>query len=179
MSANVVALTQAPCLKKQVEQLYKQHHSWLHTWLKGKLGCPDNAADLTQDTFVRIIQSRDALVSMREPRAYLVTTAKRLLIDKSRRELLEKNYLVELTAAAETCAGYPSVEQTWQAIEALEEISKILEQVSKKCQQAFLLYYLDGLSQKDIAKQLGTTTRTVRNYLVKILVHCQQYQASN
>jgi RNA polymerase sigma-70 factor (ECF subfamily) len=178
MSVNVAALTQSPSSKKHVEQLYKQHHSWLHSWLKSKLHCTENAADLTQDTFVRIIQSRDALVSMREPRAYLVTTAKRLIIDKSRRELLEKTYIAELTAATDISVGYPSVEQTWQAIEALEDISKILEQVSKKCQQAFLLYYLDGFSQQDIAEQLGTTTRTVRNYLVKILVHCQQYQVS-
>ena len=78
--------------------------------------------------------------------------------------------------ASSLCEGHPSVEQTWLAIEALEEMSKILEQMPAKCQQAFLLYYLDGLSQSEIATQLGVTNRTVRSYLVNVLVHCQQYQ---
>lgn len=182
MSVNAVALTaevfstNQPKQQSQISQLYKQHHCWLHNWLKGKMACPDNAADLAQDTFVKIIKSRDALLSMREPRAYLATTAKRLLIDKSRRELLEKTYLAELTLASSLCEGHPSVEQTWLAIEALEEMSKILEQMPAKCQQAFLFYYLDGLSQSEIATQLGVTNRTVRSYLVNVLVHCQQYQ---
>ncbi|PCJ30236.1 MAG: RNA polymerase subunit sigma, partial [Gammaproteobacteria bacterium] len=49
-------------------------------------------------------------------------------------------------------------------------------QLPEKSQQTFLLYYLDGLSQVEIAKQLGVTARTVRSHLVKVLVHCQQYQ---
>lgn len=181
MSVNAVTLTaevfstNQPKQQSQISQLYKQHHSFLHTWLKGKISCPDNATDLVQDTFVKIIKSRDALISMRDPRAYLATTAKRLLIDKSRRALLEKNYLAELMLASSLSEGHPSVEQTWLAIEALEEMRKILEQMPAKCQQAFILYYLDDLSQSEIATQLGLTNQTVRSYLVNVLVHCQQY----
>ena len=36
-----------------VEVLYQDHHSWLTGWLRRKLGCPQNAADLAQDTFIR------------------------------------------------------------------------------------------------------------------------------
>ena len=40
-------------------------------------------ADLTQDTFVRVMQC-DELAQLREPRAFLTTTAGRLLIDHLR-----------------------------------------------------------------------------------------------
>ena len=67
-----------PSLQQQVQSLYSEHHGWLLGWLRKKLSCPHGAADVAQDTFVRIIASRDALFGMREPRAYLSTTAKRL-----------------------------------------------------------------------------------------------------
>jgi RNA polymerase sigma-70 factor (ECF subfamily) len=37
---------------------------------------------------VRILASRDALLGMAEPRAYLTTTARRLLVDRARRQAL-------------------------------------------------------------------------------------------
>ncbi|WP_350649943.1 sigma factor, partial [Pseudomonas sp. HY13-MNA-CIBAN-0226] len=41
-----------------VEVLYNDHHHWLTGWLRRKLGCPDNAADLAQDTFIRVLSAR-------------------------------------------------------------------------------------------------------------------------
>ena len=40
-----------------VEVLYNDHHHWLTGWLRRKLGCPDNAADLAQDTFIRVLSA--------------------------------------------------------------------------------------------------------------------------
>ena len=38
-----------------VALLYGQHHQWLLRWLRGKLSCTDHAADLAQDTFVKLL----------------------------------------------------------------------------------------------------------------------------
>ena len=40
--------------------LYSDHHHWLTGWLRRRLGCPQNAADLAQDTFVKVLVSRQA-----------------------------------------------------------------------------------------------------------------------
>ncbi|MFA5496379.1 MAG: sigma-70 family RNA polymerase sigma factor [Porticoccaceae bacterium] len=167
-----------PALHDQVGSLYSDHHGWLLAWLRGKLGCGHNAADVAQDTFMRILSSRDALRDMRNPRAYLTTTARRLIIDRARREAIERTYLAELAILAEDADGHASPEQLWQAIEALEEISRVLERVSRRARQAFLLHYLDGESQSEVAVKLGVTTRTVRNDLVQVLVSCQQITSS-
>ncbi|MFA5629989.1 MAG: sigma-70 family RNA polymerase sigma factor [Porticoccaceae bacterium] len=161
-------------LREQVQLLYSDHHGWLLGWLRKKLGCADNAADLAQDTFVRILGSRDTLLGMRNPRAFLTTTARNLIIDRARREVLEKAYLAELLALGEDRAGHPSPEQLWQAVEALEQISRVLDRVPARARQAFLLYYLEGDNQVEVARKLGVTTRTVRSDLVQVLVHCQQ-----
>lgn len=38
-----------------LEDLYSGHHGWLRSWLQKRLQCSETAADLAQDTFVRIL----------------------------------------------------------------------------------------------------------------------------
>lgn len=166
----------APPLQQALHRLYSDHHGWLFIWLRRKLGCAHNAADLAQDTFVRIIASRDALAAMREPRAYLATTAKRLIIDRSRRRQLEEAYLHELTLTAEVLAeaGFRSPEQIHETLEALEQIAFVLEGLSEKAHQVFLMYFLEDCNQAEIARRQGISERMVRKYLTQALAHCSQ-----
>lgn len=154
-----------------ITQLYGEHHGWLVGWLRKKVGCPHYAADLAHDTFVRIIGARD-LLCLNEPRAYLTTTAKRLMIDQLRRRQIEQAYLAELALLAEAVEGFPSPEQTLVAIQALDQIGAALDGLAEKPLQAFLLHYLDGQTQAEIALHLGVSTRMIRKYLVQALLHC-------
>ncbi|WP_032621158.1 sigma factor, partial [Pseudomonas avellanae] len=70
--------------RQQMTELYVDHHSWLQNWLRKKLGCSQRAADLAHDAFVRILTLTEPL-NLKEPRAFLATTATRLLIDGARR----------------------------------------------------------------------------------------------
>ncbi|MGY1952592.1 sigma factor-like helix-turn-helix DNA-binding protein [Pseudomonas pergaminensis] len=38
-----------------IGQLYQAHHSWLRGWLSRRTGCREHAADLAQETFVRLL----------------------------------------------------------------------------------------------------------------------------
>ncbi len=93
------------------QTLYRGHHHWLQSWLRKKLGCPEQAADIAQDTFVRVLAAENErpLQQILEPRAYLTTIAKRLMVDFFRRADLERAYLSELAALPE--ALQPSPEQ--------------------------------------------------------------------
>ena len=79
-----------------VHLLYRAHHGWLHGWLRAKLGNAFDAADLAQDTFLRVLRHRHELDALREPRAYLTTIAKRLLMNHHRRRSVEQAYLEAL-----------------------------------------------------------------------------------
>jgi RNA polymerase sigma factor (sigma-70 family) len=168
-----IALAQC-ALQQELQQLYSSHHGWLYGWLRKKLGCPHHAADLAQDTFVRIVASRDALLGVREPRAFLTTTAKRLMLDRARRQLIEQAYLAELAATADANAGFPSPEEILVALQALEQIGAALQGVSAKAREAFLLHYLDGQTHAAVAAQLGVSTKMVQKYLVQALLRCHQ-----
>ncbi|ULU26068.1 sigma factor [Dyella terrae] len=60
---------------RAVEALYADHHGWLRGWLRHRLGNESDAADLAQDTFVRVIRSRQA-PEIRQPRDFLATVAR-------------------------------------------------------------------------------------------------------
>lgn len=158
-------------VQDHLHSLYAGHHAWLVHWLRRKLGCPHNAADLAHDTFLRILGASE-LSDLREPRAYLTTTATRLLIDRARRERIEQAYLAELSMAADTAGYHPSSEEIHAAVAALERFCAVIAELSEKPRQAFLLHYLDGATHAAIAMRLGVSTKMIQKYLVKALVHC-------
>ena len=164
--------TGEPAFQAAISNLYSEHHGWLFGWLRRKLGCAQNAADLAQDTFTRILNARESVATLREPRAFLSTTARRLIIDQVRRKQIENAYLQELALTAHALEGFQSPEQILTTLEALEHIAFILEGMQDKVRQAFVLYYLDGLKQSEIARQLALSDRTVRKYLIQALLHC-------
>jgi len=50
-----------------------------------RTGCVDDAGDVVQDLFVRVASRRDRLRRVRDPRAWLLTVARRLAVDAVRR----------------------------------------------------------------------------------------------
>ena len=152
--------------------LYSDHHSWLQGWLRKKLGCSQHAADLAQDAFVRVLLLAEPH-NIQEPRAFLATTAGRLLIDGARRRKIEKAYMQALAIQYED-AGMPDPATIHVALQALERIELMLAGLPDKAREAFLLSRLDGLTYSEIAAQLQVSPSTVKNYISSALVHCYQ-----
>ncbi|KQW41408.1 MULTISPECIES: sigma-70 family RNA polymerase sigma factor [Pseudomonas] len=163
MSANDLTLRSA------VDVLYSDHHGWLQGWLRKRLGNTFDAADLAQDTFVRVIKARTAL-DIREPRPYLSMIAKGLLIDLFRRRSLEQSYLEVLAAMPQ--AQHPSLEEQAIMLQALMEIDRLLLGLGPRVRQAFILSQFDGLTYPQIAERLGVSVRTVNNHMAKAMEHC-------
>ena len=149
------------------QTLYRGHHHWLQSWLRKKLGCPEQAADIAQDTFVRVLAAENErpLQQILEPRAYLTTIAKRLMVDFFRRADLERAYLAELAALPE--ALQPSPEQRLQALQLLQEMDQMLDGLSPRVRQAWLYSRLDGLKHADIAQLMDVSVPRVRQYLAR------------
>jgi len=161
----------SPASADSLDGLYKGHHSWLLGWLRRRLDCPHNAADMAQETFIRLLTA-GAYTAPREPRAFLATIARRLLIDRGRRQTLERAYREELARHAEYLEQVPSAEQVMAAVQALEHIACALDAMSPRAQQAFVLRHLDGLSHAEIAERMQVSTKSVQSYLVQALLQC-------
>lgn len=157
-----------------IDELYRNHRGWLHQWLRQKLGNHDQAADLVQDTFIKLLQTRDEFLGLKEPRAYLTSIAKNLLIDQVRRKRIEQAYLDGLSQMEYMLDTVASPEDQLQIIQALDQLCKALEDVSAKAQHAFILHYLEGYTHKETAAQLGVSTKMIQKYLASCLIRCYQ-----
>nr|WP_314484345.1 sigma-70 family RNA polymerase sigma factor [uncultured Pseudomonas sp.] len=152
-----------------VQTLYSDHHGWLHAWLRHRLGNAADAADVAQDTFMRLLQRREHL-QIQQPKAFLRTVARGLIIDHWRREELHKAYLEALAVLPE--AHTPDVETRELLLELLERIAKMLDGLKPKVRTAFLLAQCEGLRHQEIAQQMGVSVRTVERYIADALYHC-------
>lgn len=153
-----------------VEAIYTGHHSWLQAWLRRRLGNAADAADLAHDTFVRILAGRSTPARIEEPRAYLTTVARGVLVNWYQRQALEAAYLDALALMPEALA--PSEEQRAIILETLHRVDAMLGALPGPVRQAFLLSQLDGLTYDDIAMQLGVSLITVKRYMKRAFREC-------
>lgn len=156
-------------LEQDMHALYRGHHGWLYGWLRHKLGCSQQAADVAQDTFIRILAARN-VARIAEPRAYLATVAKGILVNWYQRQALERAYLEAIALLPE--AQIPSVEERYLILETLHRVDAMLDALPTPVRRAFLLSQLDGMKYEDIAARLGVSLITVKRYMKQAFLHC-------
>jgi RNA polymerase sigma-70 factor (ECF subfamily) len=154
--------------------MYLAHHGWLQAWLRKKLGNPFDAADLAQDTFIRILAARSA-VTIDEPRAYLTTVARGVLINWYKRQALERAYLEALALMPEPEA--PSPEQRAIILQTLHEIDAMLDALQPVARKVFLLSQLEGMKYEDIAALTGVSLTSVKRYMRQAFRQCMELVA--
>lgn len=155
---------------RSVETLYGDHHGWLLGWLRRKLGHAGDAADLAQDTFVRVLGRPGDVEEVREPRAWLTTIAHGLVVDHVRRRTLERACMEAIAALPEPQA--PSPETQLLLVETLVRIDTMLDGLPPKARSAFLLSRLDGLGYAEIAQRLNVSLSSVEKYMATAIRHC-------
>ena len=155
-----------------VRALYVDHHRWLVNWLRKKLGCGFDAADIAQDTFHRLLVAPERAGGLHEPRAYLTTLAHGLAVDHIRRRKLERAYLDELALLPEEHA--PSPETRALLLEAIVRIDRMLDGLNAKAKAAFLMSRLDGMTYPDIAAALRVSLSSVEKYMACAIRHCYE-----
>ncbi|MCO7642680.1 sigma-70 family RNA polymerase sigma factor [Pseudomonas sp. S 311-6] len=161
----------SPLRQHVLHRLFGEHHGWLLGRLRAHLGCRHDAADMAAEAFVQVV-AHPAPHSIREPRAFLTTIAKRLVYASWRRRDLERAYLEALAQEPEATA--PSAEERALAMETLLAIDALLDGLSPRARAAFFCSQLDGMKYADIAAQLGVSTIRVRQYVAKGLKLCCQ-----
>ncbi|STR25811.1 Probable RNA polymerase sigma factor fecI [Janthinobacterium lividum] len=162
-----------PLQRQDIATLYADHHGWLQGWLRKKLGSTACAADVAQDTFMRLLDREDA-VAAREPRAFLATVAQRVLFNHYRRQKLEQAYLDVLAQLPPLHA--PSPEDRALLLATVFELDRMLDGLPPPVKRAFLLRQLDELPQEDIARQLGISLATVKRHLQRASSATQAWQ---
>lgn len=158
--------------------LYANHSGWLHQWLGRRFGASFNTADvadLTHDTFLRLMLKPRTFSGPSDARAFLCTVARGLCIDQWRRRQIERAWLETLAAQPEY--HEPSAEHRAIILEALFEVDRMLGSLAEKPRKAFLLAQVHGLTYREIASELGVCERMIKKYMADAMFQCMLLEA--
>lgn len=151
-----------------IDAAFVDQHGWLRKLLHRRTGCPDMAADITQDVFVRLL-TKKTIPAVREPRAYLARIAHGLLVDRWRRDAIERAWMQTLLI---TSAAGPTPEEQAEIVEALARIDALLDGLKPRVREVFLLSRLDGLTYPEIARRLSVSLSTVEKDMAQAMRQC-------
>ena len=154
---------------QELGRLYQEHHAWLNLWLCRRLGNQQDAADLVQDTFIRLLQTPKHYKHY-HPRALLTTIAKNLANSSWHRKKIEQAYYQVLKESQLHYA--PSPEQEMMAIQTLSELYAVLSGLSQRQRQVFMLSQFDGLNYAAIAAKLEISVVTVKRDIKLVMLNC-------
>jgi RNA polymerase sigma-70 factor (ECF subfamily) len=127
---------------------------------------PADADDLVQETFLKALRSFDGFQRGTNAKAWLFTIARRLLIDRYRRQRIRPQPLAE--EALEDTALTPAAPEVdgaaWERI-APETVRAAIEAVPEPFRTAVVLRDMHGLSYQEVAQVLDVPAGTVMSRL--------------
>ncbi len=135
------------------------------------------AKDLTQDTFLVIYDKIEQLETHPNPGGFIFQTAKYILANYNRQ--LSKKYTYEHTLEGASLPNVPDAATTLaynldHTINETLYIEEALSCLSEDKRNLYTLRYIDNLSYKEIAQQLGIHEVTLRMKYVRIRREVQQ-----
>lgn len=140
----------------------------------------DAAADVVQETYVRVLAANQPGRPVNSPRALLYRTARNLLIDGHRRDAVRGRQhgadVMDVLPEVDTLAG-PSCHEPETAAMAAQAAQSLLDGIQAlppRCRQAFVLHRFDGLSHAQVARQMGISVKMVEQHIKLAMQACRQ-----
>lgn len=133
-----------------------------------KVNCPHRAKDVLHDAIIRFAICPNAQKNQ-HPRAYLGTIVDNIIVDHARHQFFQadyiNNYLDTLAFTHE-----PSAEELADFRQRITLLNELIYALPPRCRQAFWLYRVEGLSQKEIASKLNISLNMVERHMIRALL---------
>jgi len=153
-----------------LDALYRREAPGLARYFRRHLRSRDDAADLVQEVFARMLGA-DADASPRRPAAYLQRIARNLLFDHGRRAASHRADHHLPLADAGQIASPPDQGLAIEADDVMRRYARALAELPERTRTAFLLSRGDGLGYAAIGIELGISVPTVQYHVARALAH--------
>jgi RNA polymerase sigma factor (sigma-70 family) len=162
---------------------FAKHQEALARYIGKKMRHIDDAEDVVQETFIRLIQKEQAdnksIESMTSPQAYIYRTASNLAIDRLRqlRARVDEGERSELSEAIE--ATTPTPIQIIDAEQRMQQMKRAIAQLPPKCRQVFVLHKFRQMTYREVSSHLGISVSMVEKHMMKALTKLDKYLSGN
>lgn len=134
----------------------------LRAWLRSQFPSGTDVDDIIQDAYVRVLRAR-ATGEVRSPKAFLFVAARNLMLMQFRhRQVAKEDALTDFELAGILDDG-PDVADAVARSQELELLTQAIQSLPPRCRQIVTLRKIYGLSQKEVAAELGITEHTVES----------------
>jgi RNA polymerase sigma factor (sigma-70 family) len=137
-----------------------------------------NVADvdeLLQETYARLLVANPGGAGeVRSVRALALTIARNVALDWLRHRDVVPMDLVSDLAALDVLDEKAQVEEIVNSHQELALLAQVVAELPNRCRQAFTLRRVYGLSQREIAEQLGISETTVEQLLARAVRRCAE-----
>ncbi len=138
-------------------------------WLVRRFVDETEVDDILQETYLKALENEGRGGRMDNPRAYLFMIARNIVFKNFKRRARARFSEIDLHELpdADTSVDTALHERNKFGVFA-EAVSSLPEQ----CRRVFIMRKLYGYPNKQIAKELGISVKTVENHLTKALKRC-------
>ncbi|WDY58296.1 RNA polymerase sigma factor [Pseudomonas sp. PSKL.D1] len=158
---------------KQITRLFTEQKKALEAFVARRTGNAQVAADLTQESFLRLARL-PADKQIDNLPAFLFTIASNLVRDHQRqairRERMEGGEPSEDLASDVQAAEDQLADQQQQAL-----MQAAIQSLPEATRHIFLLYHVDGCSYREIGERMNVTPRSVEYQLRRALLDCRAF----
>ena len=160
--------------RTKIAQLFADHRGRLQKYLRARLANPDDAAELAQETYLRLLRVKRADL-IRHPQAYLFRIAHNLLHELYTGRQMRIDVEVDADVELDTLeSSEPSPDEMAILAGRRALIERAVTELPAKCRLALTLHWREGLTQKEIAERMNLSRQMVQKYLANGLAHCQK-----
>lgn len=152
-----------------VEQAFRRYHGGLMNFLRQRLRSEEDAADVAQETYTRLVQSYHDELDPQTASTLIFRIAINAANDLSRRR--KTHHAVDHCSAelVPLTSEEPSQERRVHAQQQLELLYAAIESLPPRCRQVFLLNRVDRMTYGQIASHCGISVSMVEKHITKAL----------
>jgi len=154
------------------------HAGELRAWLRNRYPALTDPDNIVEEALVRAWQTRDR-EAVESPKALLYTLARNLALDELRRRQIVTIDAVAEMAELSVYADGATAAEVAATNQELEILTKAIQSLPERCRQVLTLRKIYGLSQKEIAAQLGIAEHTVEAQVGLGMRRCAQFLAKH